>query len=131
MSYGISGIGGGYPPQITSGASSRSAKPNSFAQLFKQMDTSNDGSVSKSEFEAAFNKLPQNLKDTGVDAAYSKLDPNNTGSVSKQDFVHAMRNIMAQYHQGNSQSGDQGATSAASTVATNLQELNSTFSAYL
>jgi len=51
MSYGILGIGGGYPPQITSGASSRHAKPNSFAQLFKRMSTCNSGSIRKTQIE--------------------------------------------------------------------------------
>mgnify|MGYP001580388293 CR=1 FL=1 len=96
MSSGISGVGGGTPPQVTSGASSMSAQSNKLAQLFKQMDTGNSGSIGKSEFEAVFSKakLPQKLKEAGADAVYSKPDPNNTGSVSKQDFMNTMRNIV-------------------------------------
>lgn len=138
MSGGISGISGGNAPQVTSGASRMGGNSNKFVQIFQQMDTSNSGSISNAQFETAFNKtnLPAKLQAMGADAIYSKLDPNNTGSVSKQDFISGMRNIVTQgsaghHHHGGSQASVQGATSPSSTLSSNLQELNATFSTYM
>src|SRR6516162_7224799 len=65
-------------------ASSQSAQ-----QLFSQIDTSGDGSISQSELEQAVTAAGGTTQ--AADALYAQLDPNNTGSVSEQTFAQALQ----------------------------------------
>ncbi len=55
--------------------------------LFNQIDTNDDGSISKTELEQAVTNAGGTTQ--AADALYSKLDPDNTGSVSEQQFAQA------------------------------------------
>jgi hypothetical protein len=57
------------------------------SQLFGLLDGNNDGSISKSEFEAAFNK---NGDTTKADAIFAQLDANHDGSVSPTELTNAL-----------------------------------------
>jgi hypothetical protein len=57
------------------------------SQLFGLLDGNNDGSISKSEFEAAFNK---NGDTTKADAIFAQLDANHDGSVSPAELTNAL-----------------------------------------
>ena len=77
------------------------------SNLFDQIDTTGSGTITKSQFEQAFQNMnpPGSFQAAGADAVWSKLDPNGTGSVSKQDFVNGMTTMMKQlrghhYHDG-------------------------------
>ena len=127
---GASGIG--MPPRIMSGASSRMSSPTQkMSDLFQKIDTSGAGTISKAQFEQAFQSAnpPPAFKAMGADAIFSKLDPNGTGSVSKQDFVDGMKNLMAQahHHHAADVSGVQqnGSTvTPAQTLSSSLESLN-------
>ena len=102
----MSAIGGvssmaGMMPQVVSGASMRMPPTQKMANLFQQIDTGNTGSITKAQFEQAFQtlKTPASFKTQGADAVFSKLDPNGTGSVSKQDFINGMKAMMVQNRQ--------------------------------
>jgi len=131
MSSAISSIGGGYTPQVVSGASRRQGPSQMMSQLFQKIDTNGTGSITKSQFEAAFQQMnpPPGLKAMGADAIFNKLDPNGTGSVSKQDFVNGMKSILSQLraqreaaHNANAANGNQ-TTSPAATLSSGLQSL--------
>lgn len=106
-------------PQVVSGASMRMPPSQKMANLFQQIDTSNTGSITKSQFEQAFKTLnpPPAIKAQGADAVFSKLDPNGTGSVSKQDFINGMKSVMAQ-------SRAHHAEAAPQTLSGSLNALN-------
>jgi Ca2+-binding EF-hand superfamily protein len=93
----ISGMGGASMPQTVSGASKRGSKSHGLADLFKSIDTTGSGAISKPQLQAALGnlKLPSSVKSLGADEIFKKLDPNNTGSVSKQDFVAGLRKLLA------------------------------------
>jgi len=93
--------------------------------LFSQIDTSNSGSISKTQFELAFNTLnpPAGFKSIGSDAVFAKLDPNGTGAVSKQDFKNGMLQLIAQIRQQRHESLTQAPT-PAQTINTSLNDLN-------
>ena len=96
----ISGMTGAMMPQVVSGASMRMPPAQKMANLFQQIDTSNSGSISRAQFNQAFQTLnpPPAIKAMGADAVFSKLDPNGTGSVSKQDFINEMRSMVTHNH---------------------------------
>jgi Ca2+-binding EF-hand superfamily protein len=56
--------------------------------LFNKIDTSGDGSISKSELETAVSNAGGTTQ--AADSLYAELDPNNTGSVSEQQFANAL-----------------------------------------
>lgn len=133
MSMSISGANGvTMPPRIMSGASSRmSSSAQKMSDLFQKIDTSGSGTISKAQFEQAFqgSNPPSAFKDMGADAIFNKLDPNGTGSVSKQDFVNGMKNLMEQvhhHHHAADVSGVQNGTtvSPAQTLSSSLESLN-------
>ncbi len=74
------------------------------AQLFSLLDTNQDGSISKSEFETAFG---QNGNTTQADAIFSQLDANGDGSVSAQALTNALDG--QDQAQGQGTQGTQGA----------------------
>jgi Ca2+-binding EF-hand superfamily protein len=75
----VGGIVGGYNPYAA----------KQFQQnLFDQIDTNGDGSVSKSELEQAVAKAGGTTQ--AADALYSVLDPGNSGGFSEQQFAQAL-----------------------------------------
>jgi len=112
-----------------SGASSRTSSPDQkMSALFQKIDTSGSGTISKAQFEQAFQNAnpPAAFKSMGADAIFSKLDPSGTGSVSKQDFINGMKSIMGQTHHHHQATGvNGGATpSPAQTLSGSLGALN-------
>ena len=93
---GINGIHGGMG-QVTAGASRQMSMNQRMGELFNKMDSAGTGSISKSQFDAAFSSLhlPTRLKTMGAAAVFSHLDPQGTGKVSQQDFVKGMKSILA------------------------------------
>lgn len=102
------------------------------SDLFQKIDTGGSGSITKAQFEQAFQNTnpPAGFKAMGADAIFNKLDPNGTGSVSKQDFVNGMKTLMTQahhhHHQAASVNGGQSGTapSPAQTLSSSLESLN-------
>jgi hypothetical protein len=56
-------------------------------QLFSLLDTNSDGTISKSEFETAFQ---QNGNTTQADSIFAKLDANSDGSVDPNELLNAL-----------------------------------------
>ncbi len=141
MDSTIAGLSGGV--QVASGASgARRGKSldKALTQAFQSIDTGNTGTISKGQFESAFQsmKMPQALKSMGADALFAKMDPNGTGTVSKQDFVKGMKDLVSKTrggrhaHRGNDGDADDASgaatstsstASASSTIASGLQTL--------
>ncbi|MBS4095950.1 MAG: EF-hand domain-containing protein [Sulfuricella sp.] len=134
MSMAISGMGSAAAPQAMSGASGRMPPAQKIANLFDKIDSSGSGTITKAQFEQAFQnqKMPQAFKAMGADAIFSKLDSSGSGSISKQDFVNGMKSLMSQVRQhrhgegGNAaQSASSSATAPAQTLSYSLESLNS------
>lgn len=126
MSSAISGIGGGVSPQVVSGASMRMPPSQKMSQLFDKIDTSGSGTITKAQFEQAFQTMnpPGRFKSMGADAVWNQLDPNGTGSVSKQDFMNGMKNVMEQLraqHHGSQSAGSAGTSQTLSSALSSLQ----------
>ena len=90
--------------------------------LFDSIDSSGSGSITKSQFEQAFQTQnpPASFQASGADAIWSKLDPNGTGSVSKQDFVSTMtaqmKELRGHHHQRSSSAGASSLTSGIAAL---------------
>ncbi len=130
MSMAISGMGGAGSPQVWSGASARMSPAQKMSNLFDKIDTSGSGTITKAQFEQAFQTMnpSKGFQQAGADAIWAKLDPNGTGSVSKQDFVSGMTAQMSQMRQGHHHHHGGGAASAqtpAQTVNASLSALGS------
>ncbi len=120
---GISGSGGGMMPQVVSGASMRMPSATKMANLFQKMDTSNSGSITKAQFEKAFQTLnpPPSIKTMGSDSVFNRLDPNGTGSVSKQDFINGMKTLVTgSLHSSSGAVNTKGSNAVARTDFTHL-----------
>lgn len=129
----MSTIGGvssmaGMMPQIVSGASMRMPPAQKMANLFQQIDTGNTGSISKTQFEQAFQTLnpPPAIKSMGADAVFSKLAPNGTGSVSRQDFINGMKSIMTNnhHHHGSAPAAQKDPAQETAAVQTLTSSIN-------
>lgn len=105
--------------------------------LFNQIDTDGDGSISKSELETAVTNGGGTTQ--AADALYAELDPNNTGSVSEQQlasvlpgppFSSEMQSQMLGFQaQGWPTSlTDDGSTSASGSTASSSSSTSSTAS---
>lgn len=135
MTSPISSATASYATQATSGASMKAPPSTRMAALFDKIDSGNTGSISKAQFEAAFQNMnpPGRIKAMGADAVYSQLDPSGSGSISKQDFVSGMKNVIAQArgHHGHHEHGDSAtssttnASTSASSVASPVTDLAS------
>lgn len=125
MTSPISSSGNSYATQATSGASMKAPPSKLMSQLFDKIDSGNTGSITKSQFESAFQNMnpPGRIKAMGADAVYSQLDPSGSGSVSKQDFVSGMKNVIAQArgHHGHHEQGG-SASSAISNVSSSASQ---------
>ena len=122
MSMNITGANLYGTAQVWSGASAPMSPNQKMSNLFDAIDTSGTGTISKSQFEQAFQSMnpPGNFQAAGVDSIWSKLDPNGTGSVSKQDFVNGMAEMMKQlrgHHHHNQGGGATGAQSLAQSTS--------------
>ena len=125
MSAAISGLG--MAPQAMTGASMRMPPSQKMSNLFSQIDTTNSGSITKSQFEQAFSSLnpPAGFKSIGADAIFAKLDPNGTGTVSKQDFTSGMTKIMSEIRQQHSNNAPASqAPAPAQTIEASLSGLS-------
>jgi len=89
----ITGVGAAGGMHAVSGASSSGPPQQKMSDLFDSIDTSGSGSITKSQFEQAFQSKnpPAVFQKQGADAIFAALDPSGTGSVSKQDFVSGMK----------------------------------------
>ena len=129
MSMAISGTGGATGPQAMSGASMRMPPSQKMSNLFDQIDSSGSGTITKAQFEQAFQSSnpPKGFQQAGADAVWAKLDPNGTGSINKQDFVSGMTSQMSQMRGHHHLHGGGSATSVqtpAQTVSNSLDSLN-------
>ena len=124
MNMAISGMGNAV--QAMTGASVRMPPAQKMSNLFSQIDTSNSGSITKSQFQQAFNALnpPSGFKAMGADAVFSKLEANNSGTVSKQEFVSGMTQMMAQVRQ-QQHAAPVTAPTATDTINASLSALGS------
>lgn len=120
----ISGVGGAGAPQVWSGASPAMSPSQKMANLFDKMDNSGNGSITKNQFEQAFQTMnpPANVKSTGADTIFKLLDPHSSGQVSKTDFITSMTQILEQL---NGQMSGSANGSASQTLTSGLNGLNS------
>lgn len=128
MTMAVSGMGGLGGPQAMSGASAPMPPSQKMSNLFDQIDTSGSGTITKAQFEQAFQSLnpPKGFQQAGADAVWAKLDPNGTGSVNKQNFVSGMTAQMSQMRGHHHHRGGDTASSAqspAQTVSSSLDGL--------
>lgn len=125
---GLSSMGAAAMPQAMSGASGRMAPQPKMANLFQQIDTANSGSITKAQFEQAFNSMntPPAFKAIGMEAAFSKLDPAGKGSVSKDDFIHGMKSMMTHGHRRHHAEvgADKSTAPVPQTVPSSMAALN-------
>ena len=122
MSTPISGPGGtGAPPMVT-GASWSGPPQQKFSSLFDSIDTAGSGSITKSQFQTAFQTKspPAAFKQLGVDAVYAQLDPKGSGQISKSTFVSVMSGLSSSLR---SQSSDAGAAQTVAASSASLQAL--------
>lgn len=98
MNSPVSSIARGNMPQVVSGASRSMASSQMLSQLFQRIDANNTGSITKGQFQSAFQDLmmPPRLKSLGADTLFNNMDANGAGSVSKQEFVSGMRSALTQ-----------------------------------
>ena len=124
----VSSMAGMVQPQVVSGASMRMPPSQKMANLFKQIDTNNSGTITKAQFEQAFQNLnpPPAFKAMGADAVFSKLDPTGSGSVSRQDFINGMKSMMtSRPHHPAAQAGAQPGADFSRLLAGNINAMNS------
>jgi len=122
---GVSGMGSAMKPQVVSGASMRMPPAQKMANLFSKIDTSGSGSISKAQFEQAFQKLnpPPAIKTMGADAVFNKLDTNGTGSVSKQDFINGLKSMAAPGFKHHLDTANTTQNNASQTLTTSINSL--------
>jgi hypothetical protein len=123
----VSAVGGSMP-QVISGASARMSPAQKMSTLFDKIDTSGSGTITKAQFEQAFQNMtpPKAVQQMGADSVWAKLDPNGTGSVSKQDFVSNMKSVMSQVRQHHHHGGgSKNAAAPTATISSSLDSLNS------
>src|ERR1700722_17135276 len=86
----------GYQAQGWPGASSAQGGGQLAQNLFSQIDSNGDGSISQSELEQAVTTAGGTK--AGADALFAKLDPNGTGSVSEHQFAHGLSQSTPHHH---------------------------------
>ena len=127
MSIAVSHIAASAPP-VRTGASMRMPPSQKMTNLFNKIDTAGTGSISKSQFEQAFQSLnpPAAFKKQGADAIWAKLDPNGNGNVSKSDFISTMTSLMSQSRQptGSATTSAAPVVAPTATVNASLYALN-------
>lgn len=105
-------------PEVWSGASQRMGPSQKMNNLFSNIDTAGTGTITKAQFEQAFQSMnpPASFKSMGADSVFAQLDPKNTGSVSRQDFVSGMTNMMGKVHGGHGHHHHGSAAAAGSST---------------
>src|ERR1700722_20205516 len=103
----------GYQAQGWPGASSTQPGGQLAQNLFSQIDSNGDGSISQSELEQAVTKAGGTK--AAADAFYAKLDPNGTGSVSEHQFAHGLSQSMPHHHHHHHGGGGSEASAAGAT----------------
>ena len=123
----ITGVGAAGGMHAVSGASSSGPPQQKMSDLFDSIDTTGSGSITKSQFEQAFQSKnpPAVFQKQGADAIFAALDPSGTGSVSKQDFVSGMKQLMATLRANDSAPAGSSTSQASASVAASVQSLNS------
>ena len=93
---GTSNLNAAYKTQSPIGANAPTATQQRLGNLFQQIDMYSTGSISKSQFEQAFNRinLPAPVKELGADAVLSKIAPDNAEIITKKEFVSGLESIM-------------------------------------
>jgi len=126
MAMEISGAMSLSKPQITSGASSRMGPSKKMSNLFEKIDSQGTGSVSREQFNKAFETLnpPKRFKSMSADQVFDQLTTNKTNSVAKSDFVSAMTQLSRSLIQGQSQQPASAAAAPSQTLMTSLQSFN-------
>src|SRR5258708_796111 len=66
--------------------------PPSLSDLFNQLDTDQNGQLTKAELEQAFTSQGGTTEE--ADSLFSQLDPNGTGSVTQAQFESGMKQVM-------------------------------------
>jgi hypothetical protein len=117
----ISGVGAASGMHAVSGASSSGPPQQKMSDLFDSIDTSGSGSITKAQFDQAFQTKnpPAVFQQQGADAIFASLDPSGSGSVSKQDFVATMSKLMASLRADNA-----GGSQPSASLAASVQSLN-------
>jgi Ca2+-binding EF-hand superfamily protein len=82
--------------------------------LFSQLDSNGDGSLTKTELEQAVTKAGGTTQ--AADALYAKLDPTSTGSVSAQQFVQNLPGPHHHHHHGGGAEAASASTPDGSTT---------------
>lgn len=115
----ISHVNGAAAPAIMSGASASMPPQQKMTNLFDQIDQSQSGTITRSQFSQAFQTMnpPKVFQQAGQDAVWGRLDPNGSGQVSQQDFVGAMKSLMSELRQPGGMSGAQTASAAAQQLS--------------
>lgn len=127
MSMSIGGVSGMAGMQAMTGASPAMPPAQKMTTLFNQIDASGTGSISKSQFEQAFQSMnpTRPFQKAGVEAVWNALDPNGSGSVSKTQFVDSMTTLMKALRQADASPGvNAAAPSAAQSVSNSRQDLD-------
>lgn len=129
MSISISGLGSAGMAQMISGASpSMSMSPQQkMTTLYNNIDTTNSGSITQSQFNQAFQTQnpPAVFQQAGASSVWNSLDPSGTGQVSRQDFVNGMKQLMVQLRQEGSSSTSAAQTSQDAYVTLSSLGVNS------
>ena len=117
----ISGVGAASGMHAVSGASSSGPPQQKMSDLFDSIDTSGSGSITRAQFDQAFQTKnpPAVFQQQGADAIFASLDPTGSGSVSKQDFVATMSKLMASLRADNA-----GESQPSASLAASVQSLN-------
>lgn len=104
----------------------RMAPEQKMSNLFQQIDTSGSGTISKAQFEQAFQSMnpPSGFKAMGADAIFNQLDPKGTGKVSKENFVNGMKSLMEQIRHHPKSEQSHSSLSPAQTLSNSLNALN-------
>jgi hypothetical protein len=93
---GISGVGGGFSPyHVMSGASASATPAQKAARLFDSAVPSGSGSITKNEFQQAYQSGNPPANFPGVEEAWKALDPYGNGVVTKANFVQDMAQLMS------------------------------------
>ena len=123
MDVSIQSAGSTSASNAMSGASAPMSPSRKMSNLFEQIDTSGTGTITKSQFEQAFQSMnpPASTKAAGADALWSQLDPNGTGQVTKADFTKGMTTAMKQvrgghHHHSSSAAGAQQLAQGTSSL---------------
>ena len=97
--------------------------PSTMAQsIIKKLDTNNNGSISKSEFQNSLKNASATSSKDSV-SLFNKFDTNNNGSVSQSELETFLKNLSAT---GNSASSQKNAPAKGGASSTGVTSSSST-----